>query len=271
MNRIARAEGGVLQRIVETKRREVAALRPRAPELRRAAESAPPVRSSFEAALRAGPAVRLIAEVKRRSPSAGDIRGSVSVKEQAASYERGGAAAVSVLTDADYFGGSLADLEAVGGAVGLPLLRKDFTIDPVQVWEARVAGAAAVLLIVRILEDGLLGELHGMAQSLGLSVLVETHTPAEVERALRAGARIVGVNNRDLDVFTTDLSVTERLAAEVPGDRVLVGESGIRTRADVERLAEAGVDAVLVGEALMRGEDVAGVVAAFATVPRRGR
>lgn len=260
----------MLQRIVETKRLEVAALRPQAAALRAAAESASPP-PSFRHGLSAGASVALIAEVKRRSPSAGAIRENVAVAAQAAGYAAGGAAAVSVLTDREYFGGSLADLEAVRSAVALPLLRKDFTIDEVQLWEARTAGASAVLLIVRILEDGQLRDLHAAAEALGLDVLVEVHTAAELDRALGTGARIVGVNNRDLDRFTTDLDVTDRLAPLVPGGVVLVGESGIRSRADVVRLAAAGVDAVLVGEALMRAGSPAAGAAGLAGVPRRAR
>lgn len=270
MHRSAIATPGVLRRIVESKQRELATLRPRTVELRAAAERAP-VSPAFLESARSAPRVSVIAEVKRRSPSAGAIRPDVDVAAQAAQYAAGGAAAVSVLTDEPFFGGRLEDLELVRSAVSLPLLRKDFTLEPVHLWEARAAGASAILLIVRILEDGVLRELLALASSLSLSALVEVHTAPELERALAAGARLVGVNNRDLDSFTTDLSVTERLAAGVPPECVLVGESGIRTRADVERLARAGVDAVLVGEALMRGGDPAAAVRDFGSVERRAR
>ncbi|CAN5780190.1 indole-3-glycerol phosphate synthase TrpC [soil metagenome] len=260
----------MLDRIVATKRDEVAALRPRLPELKAAAQDAatPP---SFEAALRVGPNVAVIAEVKRRSPSAGQIRGDAAAADVARVYASAGAAAISVLTDADWFGGALSDLESVHAAVDVPLLRKDFTIDPVQLYEARAAGAAAVLLIVRILEDELLRDLHALAGDLGLGVLVEVHDEADLERAVGAGAAIIGVNNRDLSTFTTDLGVTERLAPLVPAGSVLVGESGIREVDAVERLAAAGAGAVLVGEALMRAPDPAARLREFAAVPRAAR
>ncbi|RMH20742.1 MAG: indole-3-glycerol phosphate synthase TrpC, partial [Gemmatimonadetes bacterium] len=219
----------------------------------------------FAAALgagRRGPGeVSVIAEVKRRSPGAGAIRPDLDPVALAARYVAAGAAAVSVLTDREYFAGSLDDLVAVRARVDVPVLRKDFVIDPLQVYEARAAGADAVLLIVRILDDEALAELHGLAVSLGLGVLVEAHDAEEVERALAAGARVVGVNNRDLSTFRTDLSTTLALAGRVPADRVLVAESGIAGGDDVERLGAAGVDAVLVGEWLLRGEQVEARVA----------
>lgn len=260
----------MLDRIVATKQQEVAALRPRLQELKAAAEAAA-TPSSFEAALRAGANVAVIAEVKRRSPSAGEIRAAAAAADVARVYASAGAAAISVLTDADWFGGALSDLESVHGAIDVPLLRKDFTIDPVQVYEARASGAAAVLLIVRILEDDLLRDLHALASDLGLDVLVEVHDETELERATVAGAAIIGVNNRDLSTFTTDLGVTERLAPLMPAGSVLVGESGIREVSAVERLAAAGVDAVLVGEALMRASDPAARLREFAAVPRHAR
>jgi indole-3-glycerol phosphate synthase len=281
----------VLDRIVATKQVEVAALQGRAAELRVAAESAaasaaapaaapgmapgmaPAAGSphdavpSFEAALRAGDSVAVIAEVKRRSPSAGGIREGVSAAAAAQLYAGAGAAAVSVLTDGEHFGGSLGDLQAARVAA-VPLLRKDFVIDAVQVHEARVAGASAVLLIVRILDDAALRELHGEALRVGLDVLVEVHDEAEVERAAAAGARIIGINNRDLATFTTDLDTTLRLAPRVPAGCVVVAESAIREAADVARVAAAGADAVLVGEALMRAADPAGALRSLASVPR---
>lgn len=268
MDRNARGSGSILERVVETKRAELAELSPRRAELRGAAESAPPPRP-FAAALRAGVEVALVAEIKRRSPSAGPIRPELRVPEVAAAYERGGARALSVLTDAPYFGGALADLQAARAAVKLPVLRKDFVIDELQLWEARAAGADAVLLIVRILDDARLKALHGLAEALGMGVLVEVHDGAELERALAAGARIVGVNNRDLATFRTDLAVVLGLAARVPEGRLLVAESGIGTAADVDRLAAAGVDAILVGESLMRADDVGAAAAALADRPRR--
>jgi indole-3-glycerol phosphate synthase len=206
MNRSARAaHPSVLDRVVRTKRAEIAALAPRRQELRRAAEAASPARP-FAAALALRGQVAVIAEYKRRSPSAGAI-GAGQPAEVAARYEAGGASALSVLTDAEYFGGSLADLKAARGAVAMPVLRKDFVLDDVQVWEARAAGADAILLIVRILEDGALRGLLELSRELGLAALVEAHDAAEVDRAIEWGATLIGVNNRDLSKFRTDLSV----------------------------------------------------------------
>lgn len=258
----------ILQRIVEAKRLEVEALRARARALRAAAEAAPPPRP-FAAALRRTGEVALIAEIKRRSPSAGWIRSDASVRDVACAYEAAGAAALSVLTDGEFFGGSLEDLREARAAVGLPVLRKDFVLDPVQVWEARAAGADAVLLIVRILEDAELVELHRLAAELGLGVLAEAHTAAEVDRALAAGAEVIGVNNRDLATFHTDLSVVLGLAGRLPPGRTLVAESGIRTPDDVDRLGAAGIHAILVGESLMRAPDIGAAAAALARRPRR--
>jgi len=264
------AEAGVAQmlpRIVRVKEGEVERLRPRAAELLAAAEARAAPRG-FAAALREGSEVRLLAEIKRRSPSAGAIREGADPVEVAEAYLAGGAAALSVLTDGEFFGGSLEALEAVHAAVDLPLLRKDFILDPVQIWEARAAGADAVLLIVRILDDSRLRELQEAARRLGMDVLVEVHDAAELRRALAVGATLVGVNNRDLDTFTTDLGLSLRLAPEVPEGVTLVAESGIRTPADVRRLGEAGVDAVLVGEALMRRSDLAGAAAMLVGLPK---
>lgn len=271
MNRNARAAdahaGGVLERIVASKRAEVAALGPRRSELRRRAEAAGPARS-LGGALASRGIVSVIAEYKRRSPSAGAI-GNGDPVEIARAYAAAGASAVSVLTDGPFFDGRLEDLERVRAAVDVPVLRKDFVLDEVQVWEARAAGADAVLLIVRILEPSLLVSLLELCRELSFSALVEVHNAAELERALRAGAGIIGVNNRDLDTFRTDLEVTVRLAREVPADRILVGESGITTPEAIDRLGEAGVDAVLVGETLMRSG--AAGAAAFMGRPRRSR
>jgi indole-3-glycerol phosphate synthase len=260
----------VLERIVASKQLELERLRPRAAALRLAAEGAARP-AAFAAALRAGEEVALIAEVKRRSPSAGPIRAQASAADVGRAYADAGAAAISVLTDEQYFGGSLADLAAVRTAVAVPLLRKDFTIDALQLYEARAAGASAVLLIVRILADSRLRDFLQLATQLELDALVEVHDEAELERAVAAGAVIIGVNNRDLSSFTTDLAVTERLAPRVPPDLVLVGESGIRTAADAERLARAGVDAVLAGESLMRAADPAVLVRELSAVRRRPR
>jgi indole-3-glycerol phosphate synthase len=253
---------GVLKDIVETKRQEVERLRPRSGELRVGAREAKPTRD-FRRALTWPGEVRLLAEVKRRSPSAGEIRPGAKPAAIARDYAAAGAAALSILTDEHYFGGSLDALREVRDAVELPLLRKDFLISREQVWEARVAGADAVLLIVRILDDTLLADLHGEAVEVGLDVLVEVHDAGELERALRAGATIVGVNNRDLATFTTDLGLSLRLAGSVPADTTLVAESGIRDAGQVELLGAAGVDAVLVGESLMRQPDVRAAAAAL--------
>jgi indole-3-glycerol phosphate synthase len=245
----------ILRSIVESKRSEVAALSAaRRGDLRARAADAPPPRD-FRGALGAGARVSLIAEIKRRSPGAGEIRPGLDPAALAGVYAGAGAAAVSVLTDGPYFGGSLADLAAVRAAVTLPVLRKDFTLDSVQVDEARAAGADAVLLIARILPDARLVELRDQAEALGMAALVEVHDGAELDRAVAAGTTLLGINNRDLTTFRTDLAVTERLVDGLPAGVVVVSESGVRTGADVARLGEAGVDAVLVGEALLRAPD----------------
>lgn len=261
---------GILDQIVLTKRAEVERLHPERTFLRAEAEGAPPARP-FEAALRRGGEVALIAEIKRRSPSAGWIREELGVEAVARAYAEAGAAALSVLTDRDYFGGALSDLEAARGAVSLPVLRKDFVIDPLQLWEARAAGADGVLLIARILDDSELRDLLALAGELGMGVLVEVHTAAEMERAVDSGAAVIGINSRDLDTFHTDLGVALALASLIPGDRVVVGESGIRSAADVDRLGEAGADAILVGESLMRAPDIGAAAAALVGRPRRPR
>lgn len=265
---VAPAQPDILARIVATKEVEVEALRPLAEDLRARAADAAPTRG-FAAALRKPGVVRLLAEIKRRSPSAGPIRPGASPEEVAADYAAGGAAALSVLTDREYFDGSLAALQAVRTTVDLPLLRKDFTIDPLQVYEARAAGADAILLIVRILDDALLGELLALSRELALDALVEVHDASELERALAAGATLVGVNNRDLSTFRTELALTLSLAPAVPAGVTLVAESGIRTAEDVATLGAAGVDAVLVGESLMRQPDLRAAVEAIVEQPKR--
>jgi len=212
----------------------------------------------FEAALR-GPGLALIAEVKRSSPSAGEI-GDVDPGEQAARYQAGGASAISVLTEPRHFGGSLADLRAVRRHTALPVLRKDFIVHPGQVIEARAEGADAVLLIAAALSELELEELRTVAEELGMSTMVEAHTPADLERALVSGARIVGVNARDLESLEVDLDAALALAGSVPPGRVVVVESGLRSRGDVLRAERAGAHAVLVGEALMRSADPAAAV-----------
>lgn len=261
---------GILASIVETKRHEVAALEGRAGALERALADAPDLRD-FRGALAGGDRVSLIAECKRRSPGAGDIRPGLDPVQLTTGYARAGASALSVLTDEPYFGGSLDDLRAVRAATPLPVLRKDFTIHPLQVLEARVAGADAVLLIVRILSDGALAELHRTARDLGMSVLVEVHDREELERAAALGADLVGINNRDLSTFTTELDTTLSLMGELPVGTVIVSESGIHDVEDIRRLGEAGIDAILVGEALLRATDPEVVARAFSTVPRSDR
>ena len=253
--------GDILQNIVETKLKEVEVLRRNPAGLRNRAEKAPPARD-FIGSLRSGDAVAVIAEIKRRSPGAGAIRTDLDPLRLGPRYEAGGAAALSVLTDTEYFGGSLGDLAGVRGLVKIPVLRKDFVIDESQVYEARGAGADAILLIVRILDDERLRSLRTLAEELGMSVLVEAHDGAEVERGLAAGARLLGINNRNLRTFETRIDVTLSLAALVPPSVVLVSESGIHTPAEVGSVGERGVDAVLVGESLLRQEDPgAGVTA----------
>ena len=250
----------ILDRIVAAKKREVAAAKKHLPEqqLREALSAAPPVRDFF-AALDGQGTIRLIAEVKKASPSKGVIRSDFQPVDVAGVYRRHGAACISVLTDGPYFQGSLDHLRAIRAAVELPLLRKDFIIDPYQVVEARAAGADAVLLIAECLDDRQLRTLHEAIVSLGMTPLVELYEPANLPRVLAAGARLIGINNRDLRTFDVDLEHTIRLRREIPPGKRVVGESGIRHRADVLRLQEAGVDAMLVGETLMAPADIGAV------------
>ncbi len=247
----------LLQEIVAHKRREVAEARARLPlwELEGRLAVAPPARP-FAQALR-GPGLRLIAEIKARSPSRGPLREGLDPVALACAYARAGAAAISVLTDERYFGGSLAHLAAVRQALphGPPLLRKDFIIDPYQVYEARAHGADALLLIVACLGDGELRELLALSRALGMDALVEVHDEGEVERALAAGASLVGINNRDLHTFRVDLSTTQRLRPLLPPQVTVVAESGIHTPQDAARMAACGVHAILVGEALVMSPD----------------
>jgi indole-3-glycerol phosphate synthase len=247
----------VLARIVAAKRREVEEARGRAPDadLERRLSEAPPVRD-FRAALEHPGEVRVIAEVKRASPSAGVIRADFDPVAIARTYARHGAACISVLTDAPFFQGHLSYLEQIRAAVDVPLLRKDFILDRYQLLEARLAGADAVLLIAEVLEGESLPRLVRQARGLGMEALVELYDAANLPRVLDSGAGLVGVNNRDLRTFVTRLEHTLDLAARVPPDRCLVSESGIRTRDDVLRLQAGGVRAVLVGETLMRAPDV---------------
>jgi indole-3-glycerol phosphate synthase len=247
----------ILDEIVDSKRREIAAAQRRMPleELEAQALEAPPARD-FRAAI-AGPGpIRLIAEVKKASPSAGLIRADFDPIAIAQAYQDHGAACLSVLTDAPYFQGHLSYLARIRAAVVVPLLRKDFVIDEYQVVEARLAGADAVLLIAEILDDRELGQLLARCRALGMNALVELHDAENLPRALASGADLVGINNRDLRSFRTDLEHTLRLRERVPRGVTLVSESGIHSRADVARLEQHGVDAILVGESLMRAEDI---------------
>jgi indole-3-glycerol phosphate synthase len=253
----------ILQRIVETKRGEVDVLRRDYAGLQARAQDAPAPRD-FVGSIRRPGEVAVIAEVKRRSPGAGAIRTDLDALRLGLDYESGGASALSVLTDEEYFGGSLGDLAAVRDLVKIPVLRKDFVIDESQVYEARGAGADAILLIVRILDDDRLRSLRTLGEELGMSVLVEAHDGGEVERGLATGARLLGINNRNLRTFETRIDVSLSLAARVPPDVVLVSESGIHTSTDVSRVGEKGVDAVLVGESLLRQEDPGAGVTALA-------
>jgi indole-3-glycerol phosphate synthase len=250
-------DAGILGKIVANKRREIELSRARVPEseLKRRLRDAPPLRN-FRAALAAGSGVRLIAEVKKASPSAGVLRPDFDPLAIAQAYVAGGAAALSVLTDEPFFQGRLAYLEAIRAAVAVPLLRKDFLVDPYQLLEARVAGADAVLLIAEILDDAALAGLLREAAALGLDSLVELYDPANLPRVLAAGATIVGVNNRDLRTFVTRLEHTLELAPNLPAGCLLVSESGIRSRADILRLQAAGVHAVLIGETFMRAPNI---------------
>jgi indole-3-glycerol phosphate synthase len=248
----------ILKRILDRKAEEVSAgMRERdLATLRAMAQNMPQTRG-FSARLKAsadgGPAV--IAEVKKASPSAGVIREDFRPADIAASYEQGGAACLSVLTDERFFQGSPAFLEQARQACSLPVLRKDFLVSPWQILESRVMGADCVLLIVAALELDMLQELEGLAREYGLDVLVEVHDEEELERALSTAAEMIGVNNRDLHSFTTDLATSERLRPLIPGSRTMVTESGIHSSRDVERLRRAGISAFLVGEAFMRASD----------------
>ncbi len=247
----------ILDKIFEAKREELAATRSAVPgeAVIRAASSTPAPRD-FVGALRARrPAI--IAEVKRASPSKGDILPNLDPAKVAREYQRCGAAAVSVLTDR-HFKGSLDDLRAVRAAIDLPILRKDFMFDPYQVYEARAAGADCILLIVAMLDDGTLRQLHSLAHELGMAALVEVHNEDEFARAERLEATLIGINNRDLHTFVTDIAVTERLLRNYRGDAMVVGESGIDSPEHIRRLDRVGARAFLIGESLLRGGNPAG-------------
>jgi indole-3-glycerol phosphate synthase len=254
--------GTILERIVADKRDEVAARKRATPrrELERRCERLEPPRD-LEAALRpAGAPVALIAEVKKASPSRGVLAADLDPVALAETYDRHGVHAISVLTDEKYFKGHLDLLSAIRARVTVPLLRKDFTIDEWQLWESRAAGADAVLLIVSILDGPLLGDLLAAAKGLGLAALVECHTAAEVDRALSVGGRLLGINNRDLATFETRIETTLDLLPLIPPGPLVISESGFFTGEQVRRVVDAGARAVLVGEGLVRADDVAAKV-----------
>lgn len=247
----------VLERIVDATRRDVEQRRSEVPlaELERSLLGRSEDRPFAEALVH--PGISVIAEHKRRSPSAGAIREGATVEEVVTAYERAGAAALSVLTEAHHFGGTLDDLRAAKAAVGLPILRKDFVVDTYQVYESAAVGADAILLIVAALEPKELARLHKEALALDLDVLVEVHDERELSIALeRVDADVIGINNRDLTDFTVDVQRTFELLADVPAGKTVVSESGIVHRDQLDELERVGVDAVLVGEALMRSEDI---------------
>lgn len=246
----------ILDPILENKRLEVAARKQQVTlqelEERIALNRKP---RDFRSALRQE-GISLIAEIKRASPSKGDILPGVDAVEIGGLYEQMGARAISILTDEKYFKGKLEDLTNVHRHVDIPCLRKEFIVDEFQIHEARAAEADAILLIVRCLDDAQLKDYYKLARSLGMEALVETHTAAEIERALNAGAHIIGINNRDLDTLEVDVNRTLELKKLVPGGNILVSESGIYTRSQVQTLEDGGVDAILVGESLLTSNDI---------------
>jgi len=249
----------ILDKIVAVKHREVAALLPRAEELRGRAAARKDFRDFVGAVSNRDP-LALIAEVKKASPSAGVIQPDFDPVRIACAYEQAGASAISVLTDREFFQGDIGYLEIIRAAVKLPLLRKDFIIEELQLHEAAAYGADAVLLIAAILDDKQLREFRAIAEHLHMAALVEVHDEIELDRALATGAHLIGINNRNLTTFAVSLATTEKLAVRIPEDRIVVAESGIHTRADVERAARAGAKAILVGESLMRSGDIAAKV-----------
>jgi indole-3-glycerol phosphate synthase len=248
----------MLEPIVATTRRRIEWIRDRTDEFRARSADLPPVRSLRR--VLSDDHLTVIAEIKRRSPSRGVLAAGLDPATLAKEYESGGAAAISVLTEPDHFDGSDEDLIGVRATVELPVLRKDFTLDESQVWEARAIGADAVLLIVALLSDDQLAHLHGTATEAGLEALVEVHTEAEAYRALAVSPSMVGVNNRDLTTFDVDLATSERIGAMLSGVEVAVAESGIFTGADAGRMRRAGFHAVLVGESLVRSGDPAAAI-----------
>ena len=260
---------GTLGTLVADAHRRAAVLAKRESELA-AAASGVPARPSLNAALRRAH-VAVIAEVKRRSPSKGAINPGIAAATQALAYERGGAAAISVLTEPVQFGGSVADLDEVVQQVRVPVLKKDFHVHPVQLLEAKALGASAALLIVRALSPDDLTSLTRLAREIGLETIVEVRDEGEVERAISAGAQIIGINNRDLETLRIDPGSAIRLLPLIPPTIVAIAESGMRTRADVQAAADAGADAVLVGSFVSGAEDPVAAVRDLAGVPRMTR
>jgi len=246
----------ILDRILESRRASIARLKDSGAVngLPQSVTAAPPVRDFRRALSRRG--VALIAECKQRSPSGGLLQRDYDPVALARRYAANGASAISVLTEPEFFGGNLDHLQAVHAAVSIPVLCKDFIVDPVQVMGARAVGADAILLITAILEDGGLARLYEAATRLGMSVVVEVHSEAELQRALQLGAEIIGLNNRDLTTMKTDKATTARLRALIPAGRLVISESGIDQRADIDELERLGVDAALVGESLLRAADL---------------
>jgi indole-3-glycerol phosphate synthase len=252
----------VLDKIISRKTEEIAELRRRIdPATLRARAAEQPSPRSLMAALKACPHVPVIAEIKRASPSEGVLQECPDVASQARSYEKGGAAALSVLTDATFFGGSIEDLTAARNATSLPVLRKDFTLDPIQLYESRIAGADAILLIAAALDPSQLSELFAEAVNLGLTPVVEVHNEQELAPVLDLNPPIVGINNRNLATLEVSLDTCVRVRRLIPPGIFVLGESGIKRPEDVDRLLDAGIDAFLVGTTLMRASDPAAMLA----------
>jgi indole-3-glycerol phosphate synthase len=251
----------ILTRIIDAKRRNLERTRMRVPEavVKHFALKAPAV-PSFKAALQDSKGVRVIAEVKKASPSKGVFRPNFSVSELVGAYTEAGATAISVVTEEDFFQGSLGWIDDIRKQSPLPVLRKDFVFDPYQIYETRNAMASAVLLIAAMLNSDELCRFISLAKQVGLDALVEVHDEVELAEALEAGAEIIGVNNRDLKTFAVDIQTSHRLAKRIPDDRLFVVESGIRNRSDIDELLKAGADAFLIGETLIRSEDPAAML-----------